>query len=573
MKKSLRIIAGVAATMMMALSLSACSPAKDEPTKGTSSNAPNAGADANAPALASQWKEFSSPRKITISWMEQGWTGMDKDLDIITPEIASRTNLTLGYEPITLTNDDYTQKLNLMVAANEVPDVFFGNADNYTRSIYDKLGKNSEIWDLTEIIKEYKNLYELVTPELNLYKTADTGSNYFIPTQTGRGNNLLNDPPHGTFYRTDYLDKLKLDFPRTPEEIAEYMRRCKAEIKFEGKEVNGFILGENLAGIESLYNPFFPLLGDRDSVGLPFDYTDNFKVKNYEYTNSPELMQAAKFIHGMMAEGLIDKEALIIKTAQAQEKIASGATAACASTWWDINAYSDTAKAIVPELMFVAPPPVYANEQVKKVRSREWTNWVGCYSSLIVSKKIDEPTLRHLLATMDYLATADGQMLVQAGIEGKTYEYGEDGKYKYTDKFIADTNNLDWNKCAAYGVSYYAQLVYNIPAIVEKQAASANLLREDNKLGWENQAETRALYSADMTPPKDYYFIPGEVENEKFPAIKDRKNEFWARVLSAKSEADVESIVNEWGKTCTSMGINDIINERQAYIDNFDVTK
>lgn len=76
-----------------------------------------------------------------------------------------------------------------------------------------------------------------------------------------------------------------------------------------------------------------------------------------------------------------------------------------------------------------------------------------------------------------------------------------------------------------------------------------------------------------MDPPKDYYFLPGEVETQKFPAIKDAKLEFWAKVLSANSEGEVEKLVIEWGKTCKEMGIDEIIAERQAYIDNFKLTE
>ncbi len=108
----------------------------------------------------------------------------------------------------------------------------------------------------------------------------------------------------------------------------------------------------------------------------------------------------------------------------------------------------------------------------------------------------------------------------------------------------------------------------NIPAIADKQTVSPALQREDNYLSWENRQEVRDKYDAEMDPPKDYYFLPGEVEGQKFAAIKDVRQEFWAKVVAAQSEEEVESLVTEWGKTTKNMGIDEIIAERQAYMDN-----
>jgi multiple sugar transport system substrate-binding protein/putative aldouronate transport system substrate-binding protein len=519
--------------------------------------------------LMKEYPEFSTAHTLKVTYFEQGWTGPESDLDVIAPEIAKRTNLTLVYEPMTVpTGDDYTQKLNLMVASGEIPDVFMGGNDAYTRTIYEKLGQAGKIKDLTETLKSYERIYSLVFPESNLYKTA-AGKNYFIPTQTGRGNEVLNEPPHGLYVRKDFLDQLKMEYPTTPDELKTYLKRSLAEIKVNGESVLPLVLGENLSGIEQLYEPFFPLIGLQESYSLPFDPKDNFKVKNYEYTNSPELMQAAKYIHSLMAEGLIDSEVLTIKTAQQQEKVSSGLVSAVTTAWWDMNTYSDNAKAAVPDLMFVAAPQIFASKAIQNSRIVDWTNPISCWSSLIISSKVDDVTMKHFLAVLDYLTTKDGQMLVQAGIEGVTYQVNSDGKYEYTDDFKTKTNNLDWNKAAAYGVFYYSQLVFNVPAIRELQTKSPALLREDNLAGWNNRKNYRDHYVATMVPTKDYYFLSGPVEAEKFGAIVDAKLEFWASIIAAKSEGEVETLVNQWAATAKSMGIEEIIAERQAYIDGF----
>lgn len=558
MKKNIWKAAALFSAIVMAASaLSGCG----DDSNGTSS----ASDDYTAPELAATYPEFEKPHTIDITWFEQGWTGMEADKDIITPEIERLTGLKMNYEAMTVpTGDDYTQQLNLMIASNEVPDAFFGGIDTYTRTVYEKLGQAGTIWDFKDLIPDYEQLNELVYPEMNLYRTSD-GKNYFVPTQTGRGYENLNEPPHGIYLRQDYLDELGMDYPSTPDELYEYLKRCKEELGSEG-----YLFGESLGGITNLYEMFFPLLGSHENYSLPFDSEDNYKVCNYEYTNSPELMEAAKFISKLSREGLLDKEALTIKTAQYQSKASSATHAAVAASWWDADTFNDNAKAIVPdeEYIYVCPPPIYASEEIKESRTRTWTDWVGCWSSLIINTSVDEETVRHLLAVMDYLTTQEGQMLVQVGIEGETYTWNDEGKYVFTDEFKEKTNDLDWNKAAAYGVFYYAQLVNNTPAITELQETPSALTRADNLKSWENQQITRDCYDKHMEPTKDYYFLPGEVELEKFPAIQDAKLEFWAKIISAQSDEEVEQLVNEWGETCKSMGIDEIVAERQAFIDN-----
>lgn len=557
MRRNTRFIALIIAVVLILSVLSGC--AKANPTAVPGITGP----------LAQEYPEFTAAHTLKVTYFEQGWTGPESDLDIVAPEIAKRTNLTLVYEPMTVpTGDDYTQKLNLMVASGDVPDVFMGGNDAYTRTIYEKLGQAGKIKDLTETIKSYARIYSLVFPEMNLYKTS-TGKTYFIPTQTGRGNEVLNEPPHGLYVRKDFLDTLKMEYPTTPAELKTYLERSLAEIKVNGESVLPLVLGENLSGIEQLYEPFFPLIGMQESYSLPFDPKDGYKVKNYEYTNSPELLQAAKYIHSLVAAGLIDSEVLTIKNAQLQEKVSSGMVTAVTTAWWDMNTYSDNAKAAVPGLLYVAPPQIFATKAIEASRIVDWTNPISCWSSLIINSKVDEATTKHFLAVLDYLTTKDGQLLVQAGIEGVSYQFNSDGKYVYTDEYKAKTNNLDWNKSAAYGVGYYSQLVFNVPAVRDLQTTPPTLLREDNLAGWNNRKNYRDHYVATMIPTKDYYFLAGSVEAEKFAAIRDAKLEFWASILAAKSDTEIETLVAQWGATTKSMGIDQIIAERQAYIDGF----
>ncbi|MEW5815367.1 MAG: extracellular solute-binding protein [Spirochaetota bacterium] len=526
--------------------------------------------------LAATWPEFAKRHEAQTACFEQGWTGPEKGKDFVTPEIEKRTNFLLKYEPVTVsTQEDLNQKLNLMAASGDVPEIFFGATDTYSQSIYSKLGAAGFIWDVAPLIKDYKNIYNLIEPELILYREKGSNANYFIPTQTGKGNDLLHSPPQGLFVREDFIKKLNMNYPSTPEELYTYLKRCKEEIKtVSGKPLIAFTCDENFLGLEwALVYPFWPINPESNpTIGFTFDIHANFKVVNYIYTDSPELMRAAKFVNKLYREGLIDREILTHKRAQFQEKVSTGRVAAMGAPWWDMNSFSDNAKTIVPELMYVAPPPIFDKANgVPKYPDDKWTNWIGCYSALIISKKLPEETVRHFLALLDYLATREGQVLIQVGIENQNFTYNSSGKYVFTDEFKKMTDNLDWNKAASYGVFYWQQFVFNLPVFDDLRAEYPELIREDNRKGWENWKYRRDRYDPTMKPDKTYYFLPGPIEREKLPSIDEARNEMWVKVLLAKSEAEVEKVIHAWGTNCKNLGIDKIAAERQNYLGSLDI--
>ncbi len=558
-----RLTALLTALALLAVVFAGCSggEASSAPSSA-SSGAESSGTENSAPEneLAATYPEFANHDEISITWFEQGWTGPEEDKDIIAPKIEEITNLKMNYEPMTVpTDDDYTQQLNLMIAGGEIPQAFFGGITAYTREIYQKLGESGQIWDLTEMVDEekYPHLYALIHPEMELYATKN-GQSWFLPTQTGRGYENLNEPPHGIYVSTDYMEELDVDFPTTADKFYTFVERSVKELG-----ANGLLLGENLGGIAQLYEMFFPRLGSHDSLGLPFDVDNDYKVCNYQYSDSDEMMAGAKYIWKFASNGLLDPEVLTLKTSQFNEKGSNGTYAAFTGSWWDLDTFNDA----IGHSNYIAPPIIYASDEVKKAREITWTDWVGCWSSLIISKEVDEQVVNHLLAAMDWMATEEGQLLLNAGIEDETFTFLEDGTYAYTDSFKADSNDLDWNAAAAFGIFYYAQLVQNAPAISEFQETPSALIREDNKRSWDNRADERARYDREWEPTYDYYFLKGDKENELMPAIEDAKIEFLAKVVSAKSEDEVEQRVHEWNQTCINLGIDQIIAERQAAID------
>ena len=520
--------------------------------------------------LIKQYPEYAKDHAAKVVCFEMGWTGPVKDKDFLTPEIVKRTGFTLQYEPMTTNNqEELNTKLNLMVSSGEVPDIYFGSSDPYSLDVYEKLGQAGFIYDIAPYIAKYPNISNLVQPELIKYRRTDTSGthNWFIPTQTGRGNDLIHNGGGGLYLRKDYLDKLGLAFPKTMDEYLVYLQRCKAELKdAAGKPVIPFVFNENLGGNWDIVASFMPL----ERLGIGFDWNNNFKPFNYQFTNSPEIMKAMKYLNMLYATGMLDKEAPSIKNAQYLQKISSGNVASMSASWWDMNTFSDNAKAEYPDLMYVQSLPL--EDASQPIQYRKWTNWVGSWSTLTISKKLDEETLNHFLAMLDYFVNMDGQVLVQAGLPGKSFELDANGKYKFIDAFKKETSDLDWNKVAATGVYYWSQLVFNLPAYDKLRGEYPELARKDNFASWENRAAERARYDPTMMPSKEYYFEAGPIEREKRPAINALYEKLVVDCITAKSEAAIEKLVNAYGAKCKEMGIDEIMAERQQLIDKIDIT-
>jgi hypothetical protein len=235
-----------------------------------------------------------------------------------------------------------------------------------------------------------------------------------------------------------------------------------------------------------------------------------------------------------------------------------------------MNTFSDIAKTEVPDLMYVISKPL--KDKDIPIKNRKWTNWVGMYSTLTFSTKIDEETLAHFVAMLDYMVDLDGQMLVQAGLPGKSFELDANKKYKFTDQFKKETADLDWNKVAATGVYYWSQLVFNLPAFESLRAEYPELVRADNYESWLHREDSRALYDPAMMPAKDYYYDVGPIEREKMTALSDAFKKLTTDCIMAKNAAGVEKLVNAYAVKCKDLGIEEIMSERQMMIDKIDIS-
>jgi len=526
--------------------------------------------------LANVYPEFSTHRTVTFTttFMTTVGAGYDPELDIFANELEKRTNLRL----VPKVDTELEDRLSLFAASGDVPD-FMGI---YTASNYesvDAMGRGGLIWDLKPYVQDMKSLYPMIKYDLILNEAAD-GGYYALPTLPGMLIGLPGDVPSvmsGVFVREDFLKQLGMEYPSTPETFYEYLVRCRDEIKtYNGLPIVGYVQsGSDYYTGWMLARIFFPLPGLGPDYywlsGFGVDKPNNFQVVNYEYTDSPELLRACKYINKLYREGLMPN--VVTLFGNDYEKILSTGQAAAVGAWaWDAQTANAVLQQTDPDGIYICTTPIFdATNGVLKYPDEKYSLYGASYVMATISKKLDEATLKHILAVVDYLSTEEGSMLMMAGVEGVTYEYLPDGTWNYTTDFLAKTNGGDDSSLSKYGLGRISAWVYVLnsqaPALRNRVTTLENYA--DMK-GYENwKPFLMSKLDPDMEPTKDYFMKDGPIKKSLQQDMDFAKNEMYAQCILASSEEEVERIIRDYGDRQRRLGVDDVTAEMQAYLDNF----
>lgn len=125
----------------------------------------------------------------------------------------------------------------------------------------------------------------------------------------------------------------------------------------------------------------------------------------------------------MYNEGLLDKDSFVQKSDQYKSKIASGRVLGLIDQEWGYQDAENALKASGKSESSYAHFPVTLSEEYKD-RSFQDTGFTSGYG-VGITENCKDPV--RAIKFLDYLASDEGQVLVNWGIEGKHYEI-KDGK-------------------------------------------------------------------------------------------------------------------------------------------------
>lgn len=394
---------------------------ESSPTASPSPTATNAASPAKLePLMYSFYSEDPSPN----------WANMQDETGKV---ITEKTGITLDAEYAV---GDPTQKSALIAASGEYPDLISAKGS------ISKFVDAGAVLDLTDLIEEHapnlKKVFEGQMQRLR-YSNEDKAI-YVIPTYSGVNQTSFNA---GGGFELQHRVVKELGYPKI-RTVHDFEKAIKDYLALHPKDENGNPnIGLTLNADDwhmyiSVTNPAFYTTGGAD------DGEYNIDVDTQEVTyhfRRPAEKEYFRWLNHMSAEGLLDKESFVQKYDQYKAKIATGRVLGLIDQDWD---YGDGEKALKAEGKFdygYAHFAVTMSEEYKDTSF--WpTGFMGGYG-VAISK--DNPDPVRAIKFLDYLASEEGQILVNWGVEGKHYNI-ENGKrvipQAVNDRKINDAANF-----------------------------------------------------------------------------------------------------------------------------------
>jgi putative aldouronate transport system substrate-binding protein len=225
----------------------------------------------------------------------------------------------------------FESKVNLLIASDDIPDVLEITAQPYGMTILKKLDMNDMIEDLTKVYADY------ASPSFKAHHEAAGNAALKTVTFNGRLMALPNvsDTESAfqlTWMRKDWLDKLKLQPPKTVDDVVAI---AKAFIERD-PDGNGQADTYGILGSSTLYR------GSTDTFewlfnaykSFPGDWIKDAKGNVVYGSITAETRAALARLAKMYKDGIIDREFALKDGAKTNELIIAGKAGIQGNAWW-----------------------------------------------------------------------------------------------------------------------------------------------------------------------------------------------------------------------------------------------
>ncbi|MEK5025902.1 ABC transporter substrate-binding protein [Paenibacillus sp. FSL M7-1046] len=375
----------------------------DNGAKNTGNNAADDTAMDTSPFTISFFGGDASPN----------WNKMQDDVGKV---ITEKTGVTINAE-FDVGSGGGDQKIPMMAASEDVPDLIFAKGN---LSILVDAGL---VIDLTDLIDKYApNLKKVYGDNMNRLKySLDDQSIYQIPTNMGVGQQSF-DATGGFEIQHRVLKELGYPEVKT---LADYEKVLKDYVALhpetDGQPTIPLTLNaDDWKIMITVTNPAFT------TTGAPDDGEYYVDPKTYEaklHYKRPEEKEYFRWLNGMYAQGLLDKDAFVQKDDQYKAKVASGRVLGLISQEWEYSDGENALKAAGKDEYTYAHFPVTLSEEYKD--HSFMSTGIDGYG-LAITTAAKDPV--RIIKWLDWMSSDEGQVLRSWGVEGKHYTVNADGK-------------------------------------------------------------------------------------------------------------------------------------------------
>ena len=338
--------------------------------------------------------EFTS-----FSGMNQSYTLPDT---LAMREAMSRANINITFDSVL--SADLTEKRNLMLASGEYPDMLFKSGIGM--GDLTKYGGQGILIPLEDLIHEYMPNLTAKLDEIDgwQYLTSPDGHIYSIPEISARGEiNLF-------WLNKKWLDNLSLEEPKSMDDLYEVLKA------FKEQDANG-------NGDPDDEIPFSLTQGDYLGLlkysGFSYDEGSMCAVIDGKLTYVPTtdyFREYVSYLAKLYQEGLLEQTSF---TQGGEQQQATGQSGDVYGSFWTMGAFLTVGRDNDDDYVVMTPFHEDTYPIITGIK-------VG---TMAITDACEHPEV--LMAWADYLYSEEGGILAWMGVEGKTYQVADNGKWEW----------------------------------------------------------------------------------------------------------------------------------------------
>lgn len=438
------------------------------------------------------------------------------------------------------TGTNYMEKLNLIIASRELPDILWLGDWKTLPGGIQKYEEDGVIVKLNELIDKHMPNYKKQLeqkPGAKKSLTMDNGDILAIAS-------MRNEPElmvfRGPIIRQDWLDKLKLKVPETLDDLYQVFKAFKTQDpngngKADEWAFSGTRFADGNFGIGHMLWPF--------GIDWGFYQVDgSVKFGPME----PEFAEAMAFINKLYAEGLLDPDFMVQDRNKMDGKFMNDQI----GYEYGIQAskMNSSMEGKNPDFKALGIPHLKGKSGKPYVFDVEYTNYIVGFNSLAITTACKVP--EGAAKWVDFLFGEEGYNIANFGKLNDTYTI-VDGKPKFSDKIVKNPEGLDFS--GAYNKYTFGSMA-TMPYLQSWDAYSQSLHRygAQSISVWAKSADTsRILPSLNFTAEEQ------EKINDKLNDINTYITEQFDKITIGQTPvSDIPNIQ----KKLKDMGIDNIIS-------------
>ncbi len=530
-KMGKRMVALVMAALLVCMALGGCGKQEKKPT------------DSNR--TKDQMQEASEPVELSI-WIPWSSEFLENPAELVSvQEIDKLTNTKTKWISVNR-NTEAREKFGLLMASGDLSDMIWSAEVYYTGGLV-QMQQDGLIHDLTDVIPTMPNYSGILAADTELEKevTSDDGRKlgiWFLNSDNMDvcGGTLWNGP----LIRRDWLQKVNRSVPVTMDDWHDTLLAFKNEIGC----VSPLMLSKT--GADPMGGCFLTAF---DVAPEFFQQDGTVKYGPLE----PGYQEYVETMHGWYAEGLIDQNFTANDPSENLQADTANDKAGAGCAIWGYGANIPYLNGLTTNEDFYlegAPYPVQTNGDTPKAMFNRSS--VKQSVTITTACKNVEAAAKWL----DFWYSEQGMLLANWGVEGDTYEIGEDGKPYLTDTVLKNEEGLTaMQKLGYYSLTTSNLGLYDLNIVYQTNSEGSAF---DAQYAWEEGCDCSWYYPANATMTEE----ETQNFNAKYTNIKTIVDEMTVKFIIgtvplSEYDAFVESMKN--------YGIAECISYKQAALDRY----